>query len=308
MSKKNLPNWLLQELPSFNQALFIPPLFEDSTHELWRLNSKQSNYFLKICNKTNSPFWQIMNDLFSFDLSKKIGEFHQLYPFVDNLTPLQIPTIIASESSRQPFDKKAYILSSMLIGSTVSSINKKMVEQLAQHLVSLHQPCFHYWGCLDLNTHDHELEVSEKPESQQWHKKLEQTLLTFSKHSYSKKAIPDKVLNLAIQSCQLTNRSKFVPMMPDLRWDQFLQKEGQLTALVDLDAFVLAPKELDFIILEYILTTRQLQLFKKHYRKCLPIPDISKVRPAYRLLLFLMQILGETDIEAWMNHPHPSDC
>jgi hypothetical protein len=88
--------------------------------------------------------------------------------------------------------------------------------------------------------------------------------------------------------------------MPDLRWDQFLQQNKQLTALVDLDAFVYGPKELELVLLEYLLNSEQAELFKEHYQRHSELPDLNFVRAPYRLLLFLMNVLGETDLSNWL--------
>ncbi len=89
--------------------------------------------------------------------------------------------------------------------------------------------------------------------------------------------------------------------MPDLRWDQFLIKnDNPKLALLDLDAFVFAPRELDFILLEFLLDQQQIQCFTEVYSKYHAIPDLEYARPAYRLLLFFMEVLGEQDIDKWM--------
>ena len=91
--------------------------------------------------------------------------------------------------------------------------------------------------------------------------------------------------------------------MPDLRWDQFLMQQGKLSALVDLDAIVYGPRTLEFVLLEYLLDQTQAECFATEYQNYQSIPDLTKVRLPYRLLLFLMNVLGETDLNSWLNHP-----
>ncbi len=295
MSKKQLPQWLLEKLPSFQSATFLPPRFNDSTHELWRLedvaiNAKeQANCFLKICSNTDSPFWQIMQDLFNVNLSNEIGNFNKLYPLIEASTPLQIPSLVETSI----VTKKSYLVATEIKGTAVEGVSLTMVEQLALHLAGLHQKKYDRWGALSQlnNTGSSEYEAA------QWALKLKQTIRTFS----TEQNIPNTILTTALEACQYADSTKFVALMPDLRWDQFLQQEGKLTALVDLDAFVLAPVELDFVLLEYLLTDKELAVFIEIYRKVHPVPDIQQVRPVYRLLLFLMNVLGEQDVEKWMN-------
>ena len=111
----------------------------------------------------------------------------------------------------------------------------------------------------------------------------------------------------ALKNCSDLATQRIVPLMMDLRWDQFSQIEGELVGVFDLDAFVFAPIELDFVILEYLLTAQQLTIFKKAYEEeganDLSVPSIAKVRNVYRVLFFLINVLGEEDIEKWMNQP-----
>jgi hypothetical protein len=88
--------------------------------------------------------------------------------------------------------------------------------------------------------------------------------------------------------------------MPDLRWDQFLQHANKLTTLVDLDAFVYGPREVELVLLEYLFNDHQAKLFEKVYGQFQPIPALKQVRKSYRLLLFLMNVLGEGDLNKWM--------
>jgi aminoglycoside phosphotransferase (APT) family kinase protein len=91
--------------------------------------------------------------------------------------------------------------------------------------------------------------------------------------------------------------------MMDLRWDQMLHQQGQLSAIVDMDAYVIGPPELELILLEYQLSPEQAERFKAIYLDVADMPDLSAVRHTYRLLLFLMNSLGETDIQKWMSAP-----
>ena len=62
-------------------------------------------------------------------------------------------------------------------------------------------------------------------------------------------------------------------IMPDLRWDQFLTDGQKITAFVDLDALIEGPAELDWTILEYLLTKEQAVWFLEAYKK---IPCLQK--------------------------------
>lgn len=297
--EKKMSAWVVDKLPAFHSAEYVPQRFSDSTHELWRLELSQifegeSSTFLKICQNTESPFWKIQDHLFGLDLPKEIGRFSQLYDSILKLSPLKIPKLLKSESFLEDLEDKAYLLSSELEGSLVEAadVNVKMIQQLALHIASLHQHQSDEGG--------NYISPSIKP--QEWPNRLKDTLLRFAKSSTL--LIPDSILEQALESCIGIDEKSFVPMMPDLRWDQFHQHQGDLYALIDLDAFVLAPRELEFVLLEYILTAEQSLDFINTYSRHHDLPDITHVRLAYRLLLFLMEVLGEQDIQNWMNKEH----
>jgi hypothetical protein len=115
--------------------------------------------------------------------------------------------------------------------------------------------------------------------------------------------IPKSFLHSVITQAGLVNEKIFVPIMLDLRWDQLrLLDKGQVSelALVDLDAFVIGPRTLELILLEYLLTAENFSLFKSQYMQHHDWPDYSLQKPCYQLLLFLMNVLGEQDLDRWM--------
>ena len=289
---ESLPDWLVDSLVDYEKIQSIPQAFSDSTHQLWCLQEStpdQSNHFLKVCCNTESPFWQIMLALFDFDLRTEIANFSCMYAFIAKTSCLEIPRLIKAETLDE---SKSYILTSELIGSAAGSyINDEMVQQLASHLACLHSNPISKWGSIN----------SAEFNSFDWSNRLEIVLRESAKKYGGVTLHSDEHLESALLACNSIKAKEFVPLMPDLRWDQFLEYDDSISSLVDLDAFVFAPRELDFVILELIVCPAQIGIFRDAYEKNHTIPEIKNVRPAYRLLLFYMQVLGETDLDEWMN-------
>ncbi len=256
--------------------------FLDSTHHLWRLETLDARtLFLKVVQNTSSPFWQIMQQVFALNLNQRLGDYHQLYQKVSELTPIQIPDLIAcaAQSRHCP----AYLLTAAVSGDSVKieQVNDEMVIALARHLAGLHAHQSETWGCF--------FDANKSAET--WSLALGGVLYTY----------------FSDYELQNNNHSPmcFVPMMLDLRWDQFLMLDGKLNALVDLDGFVIAPIELEFVLLEYILTPEQLLIWCSAYQlQGGKIPKITVVRDSYRRLLFAMQVLGESDLTRWLGQAH----
>jgi len=264
----------------------LPALFEDSTHQLWQCDTEDGDMVLKVCNKevvTNSAFWQGMNALFASDFPSSLGEMDKTYTFLTAHSPLLIPRLVASS-------KNSFVLTAFLTGVDMSadSVSEKLVIKLAVHLAQLHQQTYSTWGHL----HRPEFDASE------WSSRLVSTLTMLAQQQG---LINHEQVKQAIKQAENITSNYFVPIMPDLRWDQFrIDKDGRL-ALMDLDAFVIGPRELELVLLEYILDKPHHSIFKKTYQTMLDYPDLSKVRLSYQILLFTMNVLGETDLMKWIS-------
>jgi aminoglycoside phosphotransferase (APT) family kinase protein len=92
-------------------------------------------------------------------------------------------------------------------------------------------------------------------------------------------------------------------VLVDLDPTQFLAQNGRITGLVDTEAYVIAPRALDFIALEYVLDRRSADLISQGYEEILPIPDLTPVRQVYRYLYRLIEVQGDDDMDAWLSQP-----
>lgn len=277
-----------QDLPALiKPASPISAKFEDSTHQLWQCETVDGSMVLKVCNHQtiqNSTFWQGMNQLFDIDFPASLADIDKTHRFLNEQGELQVPEFIASEAS-------AFVLARYLDGDDVDFeyISDDMVIQLARHLAKLHQSKHSQWGAF------HHADFS----SEQWSIRLQNTLCALTaSHPCT---LPEEILKQALQHAAKVDIDTFVPIMLDLRWDQMLHQQGQLSAIVDMDAFVIGPRELELVLLEYQLKPHQAEVFAKTYQTVTNWPDLTEHRFSYRLLLFLMNSLGETDIKKWLN-------
>ena len=279
-----------QNLPELIQAKALPKMYEDSTHQLWDCDTDQGSIILKICNDDNvadSTFWQGMSLLFDVDLANQLGEFRPVYDMLSRFSPLVIPSFIAAGSIFQ--DEQAFIAAIKVAGNMInaSDTNDALVVGLADQIAKLHSYTHVKWGRLG----------QAKFDSTQWTQRLGFTLKSLGEKESS---IPTQLLSEATELAAQCTAEQFSPIMLDLRWDQFLHQDGKLAALVDLDAFVFAPRELELIMLEYLLDAQQATLFIDEYQKTHAFPDLAPYRTPYRLLLFMMNVLGEKDVDSWM--------
>jgi hypothetical protein len=79
--------------------------------------------------------------------------------------------------------------------------------------------------------------------------------------------------------------------------------QGRLSAIVDVEAYVVGPRELDFIGLEYVLNPKAAGSFIRGYTEILDLPDLTRVRAVYRYLYRLLGVQGAVDLDRWLARP-----
>lgn len=273
-------------LPKLKQAIFQPPLFEDSTHRLWQCDTDAGAMMLKLCQSeslADSACWQIIEQLFDLRLPEHLAHMPNVRQLLLDNGHFPIPEVIAC--SHQTDAWPGFMLSRWVSGQrlTTEQLTDTMVRQLAQQMASLHQCQSDKWGQL----------INPEFAGNEWSPKLITTIETFTEEQYW--------LNKAIEELGNSSPSLFCPIMLDNRWDQYLFDGEEIISLVDIDAFVFGPAELELVLLEYQLNAEKAQLFSKAYQEIRPMPELNSVRLAYRLLLFSMNALGQASLEQWMN-------
>lgn len=265
----------------------LPSKFEDSTHQVFVCDTVDGRMVLKVCDQAGvdqSDFWQGLNHLFGADFPNSLGHIKHTHALLNNLGVYTVPDFVASKQNR-------FVLTRFVDGVDVDAeqVTDKMVLNLAKHVSLLHQYKQPTWGALHAPVYS----------ASEWSKRLHATLAAMA--SKSVVTIPGALLEKTLQQVATQQHTEFVPLMLDLRWDQFRTagNNGAL-ALVDLDAFVMGPRALELVLLEYILTPAQFAIFKAEYTAANDWPVYEAQKSCYQLLLFLMQVLGEVDLAKWM--------
>lgn len=264
----------------------IPNKFEDSTHRLFHCQTTAGDMVLKVCNQATiqrSHFWSGANHLFAADFPNSLGDIHLTHHFLQKNGALSVPECVSASAGR-------FVLTRFLAGKDVETqqISDQWVIRLAGHIAKLHQCTYASWGQL------HAPGFS----AEEWASRLHDTLVFLARQHDT--PIAESLLAEVSAGAKNSHETEFVPMMLDLRWDQFRHSNANDLALIDLDAFVIAPRALDLVLLEYVLSPAQLALFKQHYVQTHAWPDHNENTPSYQLLLFLLNILGESNLKAWM--------
>lgn len=272
------------------QPEVIHSKFEDSTHRLWRCETEDGTMVLKVCDHdaiAKSSFWYGMNQLFGVDFPDSLGHIYKTHTLLSEHGYFTVPALVAAVPDR-------FIATRFLAGTDMQSslATDAIIVTLAKHIASLHQIRYEKWGNLYMPAYS----------QTSWGERLSLALQRMI--SESNASIPVTLTNQVLAKTALISETDFVPIMLDLRWDQFRlvhnAESGNPFALVDLDAFAIGPRALELVLLEYVLTANQFDLFKMQYSLECDWPDYHQQKSSYQLLLFLMNVLGETDVERWM--------
>lgn len=279
----------------------LPTVFEDSSHQIWFYDDAGQRDVIKVLNFVThdaGPFWQGMRALFEVDLPQQISGFETLYLMVADATELEIPTLkkLFLKPSAGLWGLRTDCLPGRAV--TAEAVTSEMVAQLARHLAGLHRVSFEGFGditCPEFNRQNH----------QAWSNHLKAWL---EQQATPEKGVPASERDALLAECDKVfqpdvDAGPFGIIMPDLRWDQFLQQDGRLTGLTDLDALVAGPIALDWVLVELLLNENQFDEFCNEYQKMAEIPTVSEVRAPYRAALFLMNVFGESNYQAWQERP-----
>lgn len=296
----------------------IPSIFTDNTHLVYQLefladSSLERRTFsrvLKILRADNllqNSFWQQVYQLFGLDLRKNLSNQAWLGQKLAELTGfsgLKIPQILAAENPSVITGKElpGFVLAEFLPGNAgnQSLMNQQNIEIFARWFYQLQQYKFATWG---MHANSGQPEFALPAFGEKLAKALQEFVLNHkAKQSSHNQAWLEENFAFILQQAKDLKPKTAVFTMLDLRWDQFLfDQNQQIDALIDLDAFVIAPPELSWVILEYLFDCNQAWLFKQAYQALGgQIPDLSTARNPYRLWLFALNILGENDLQKWL--------
>ena len=272
-----------------------------NANDTWQLYTEAGKYVVKISRATPDHqrlFWNGLYTVFGLDVLKSIPYRKELAEFIDRHSQLKVPQIIRTDSSGQVIPKP-YVVTEFLGGEPTDlekhQDREAVVFRLGEHLGRLHEAKMDTWGCFPQKPHY---------PKEQWKSRLPALLRRLTEErDGDQEVILSRVEEASRQINELADPAYFSLILPDLKPSQFKQKDGRLYALVDIESHVVGPRELDWIALEYSLTERDVRPFTAGYEKHSAAPSLAEVRQPYRLLYYLINVLGWEDLNAWMNQP-----
>jgi aminoglycoside phosphotransferase (APT) family kinase protein len=193
---------------------------------------------------------------------------------------------------------REYVVVELLGGATLESfsgLSKEELIKFGRNLAIIHSRKLDYWGNPS-GTFKVSLENANRHIIQSMH--------TIVKEFYWEN---HKILNAlprmerALRDIPPPEDTSYV--LVDMDPTQFLADRGRITGLCDTEAYVIAPRALDFIALEYVLDRNAAQFVSQGYQTIMELPDLRHVRTVYRYLYRLIEIQGDEDLDEWLWRP-----
>jgi hypothetical protein len=200
--------------------------------------------------------------------------------------------------SKAELDGKEYLVVEKMRGKALESFTGQPEELLYQFgiwLAKVHRSRANFFGNIAKTSTEHK---------DRFHSRLAETIKMMAEREYPEDSKIRKVSgNILEELKSLPVPDWFCPIMPDMSSSQFLADEGRISAIVDIEAYVVGPRILDFIALEYVLDKEASRPFLEGYCSMLDVPPLSGYRKVYRYFYLLLGIQGTVDLDEWMAQP-----
>ncbi|MBX3014767.1 MAG: aminoglycoside phosphotransferase family protein [Caldilineaceae bacterium] len=227
-----------------------------------------------------SPFWQQMDLLFGINKTSQISALPHVAARLQQQTILPVPKVIHTEpnpgSDQEPF-------------AVVTAVAGEAYEpDTFPPSAALHYQLGQYIGYLHAQTDTGYGNVLAEPRPPRAAflpaliAGMRHTITTFwndqpALHGYLTELAATTPLDAIFSTANL--------IMIDISANQFVYANNQITGVVDLDAYVIGPREFELAILEMCIS--QPAAFRQGYAEYATLPTFASFRPLYRLWSYL---------------------
>ncbi|MES5894513.1 MULTISPECIES: nitrate reductase [Bacillus cereus group] len=274
----------------------LHPGYEDHASDVFLVQTEDKEVIVrssKMNEEPNNDFWWGCKNLFGID-PRNVHHLETIHTLLQNHTNIPIPTIL----EKHILNGREFVVVEKLVGKTVQSFigqPDSILFNLGQGLAKIHMfkanfignPSSTFQVPLD-EFQPHILKVSN-----------ELVNMFYSDNESIQNAFHNFELQLSSLSVPMESTLVLLDMDPT----QFLSDGTSITGLVDTEAYAVAPREFDFIGLEYVLTEKEACAFKTGYETIMPIPSLKECRQPYRYLYRLLSVQGNVELEKWLRHP-----
>lgn len=278
------------------EQVALDPAYPDHTNDVWHVKTADEDVIVRAprpADELVSPFWWGCQELFGLNPSCP-ARLAPLNAQLARLSPLPVPLVLRTGAVA---GRRCAVME-RLPGERLADFGALPVAAagaLGRAIARIHRQQFAWWGRPD---------GREQRSLDTFHARLSAVMRQLVRHFYAHDAaIAAALAPACAMAAALPVPESAALVMLDVDATQFLTAGSRLTALVDTDAYAVAPRALDFIGYEYELDAERAAAFAHAYRTILPLPDLAAVRPVYRYFYCLMEVQGAVDLAEWLHWP-----
>lgn len=276
------------------QQSYLDPGYSGHANDVWRVKTATEEVVMRMYRwpgEMDGPFWWGCHQLFGID-PRQLFALEPLNTLLNSLGSLAVPRVLR----KGVIDAREYVVVEYMHGTDVEDLraeSQSMLEDFGRALAQFHCHVYQFYG--------HPLGHLRQPLAS-FHSHLVDIMQKVVQRFYMEDRQLQEALDpMCTLAMQLPSPKEATFVMIDLDASQFLSDGQRVTAVVDTEGYVVGPRELDFIALEYMLDQRAAAAFTRGYQRVLPLPDLATVRPVYRYFYRLLEVQGSPDLTDWLN-------
>ncbi|RKN71918.1 aminoglycoside phosphotransferase [Paenibacillus ginsengarvi] len=277
-------------------VLVLDPGYSGHASDVWLVKTPSREVVVRSSRMSGEPegeFWLGCKLLFGID-PRRMEFMESSAKLLNGIATIPAPKTLAKRT----------------IGDKQYLVVEKMEGVPLRRFADLPDEALYTFGCWLAEVHSHSFEVfgnladaPNEPKAR-FHERMLATMehLVQSEHGDSPE-MNETLAAVKAEMAHLREPETCAPVLVDMDPSQFLALGGRITSIVDTEAYVLAPPELDFIGLEYVLDARSARPVLAGYASVRNVPDLSVVRRPYRFLYRLLGVQGSVPLADWFAHP-----
>lgn len=272
----------------------LSPGYDDHASDVWLVKTATQEVVVRTSRMIEEPsndFWWGCKRLFGID-PRNVHALDAVNNVLNGLGSIPVPRVIGNGV----LDRE-YVVVEKLHGDVVRTFVDQpasLLESLGEGLAKIHQHTRDYAG---------NASGTLRVEQKEFHQHLIDGMTELVERYYGEQpAIAGELPRMValLETLPVPECSTFV--LVDMDPSQFLTDGQVITGLVDTEAYVVAPRELELIALEYILDERGARDFKRGYEKVMALPELEAYRLPYRYLCRLLAVQGRVEIGKWLGY------
>jgi aminoglycoside phosphotransferase (APT) family kinase protein len=267
-----------------------------SSNEVYHVQAAGEAYIVKAAKAVReelSPFWQQMAALFGSTIRTQLAGLPSLIDALQRQSPVPAPQLrhIEPDSATlgAPFTVVTYLPGATHEADEFPPL-PSLHEELGAFVGALHAQKQVGFGCVG---------ATPLTANELFGAHAIATMQTTIAHYWPddvavRQHFADLVQNQRVGA--VVSHSALI--MPDISANQFIYRDEALAGVVDLDAYVIGPRELELTVLELCIT--EPAAFRRGYERYLPLPRFAPFRSFYRLWLYLNDPAAGVELAEFM--------